>query len=158
MTDRKPLIVLGVLALVAIVLFVFGVLGPSRGGPAVSPAGAWPEWASPKRSAGDPLTVADLRGSSSCDFTGSIISFVGACDVKVQPVTGGFPWEKATRRAILTAGPQAVNLTVTLAGKTLRTDLDPGDDVRLTYTRDGGTFLLTCLAATGCAVVLSEDA
>ena len=153
MTDRKPLMVLGVLGLVAILLFVFGVLGPSRGGE----GGAWPEWASPKRSAGDPLTVADLRGSSSCDFAGSIIGFIGACAVEVRPVIGGAGWEKATRRAILTAGPQAVNLTVTLAGKTLGTDLDPGDDVRLTYTRDGGTFLLTCLAATGCVVVLSED-
>jgi hypothetical protein len=154
MADRKPLIVLGVLALVAILLFVFGAFGAGRGASSTG----MPEWASPKRSSGDQLTAADLRGSPGCDITGVTISFVGGCAVDVQSVTGGFPWEKATRRAILTAGPQPINLTVTLAGKTLRTDLDPGDDIRLTYTREGGTFVLTCLAVSGCVAVLSQDA
>jgi len=154
MADRKPLIVLGVLAVVAILLFVLGAFGAGRG----AAAGGMPGWASPHSSSGDQLTSADLRGSSACDITGATITFVGGCAVEVAPVTGGFPWEKATRRAILTAGPQPVNLTVTLAGKTLRTDLDPGDDIRLTYTRDGGTFVLTCLSVSGCVVVLSKDA
>jgi hypothetical protein len=153
MGDRKPLVVLGVLALVAIALYLTGVLGPSRGGA----GGAWPQWASPKLSAGDPLTPADLRGGPSCDIGGTTIAFVGGCVVQVREITGGLPWEKATRRAILTVGPQPVSLTVTLAGKTLRDDLDPGDDVRLTYTREGGTFALACAAVGGCTVVLGRD-
>lgn len=154
MTDRKPLIVLGVLALVAILLFVLGVFGAGRG----ASAGGMPDWASPSRSTGDRLTVADLQGSASCDFEDATISFAGTCVVQVREITGGLPWERVTRRAILTAGPQTVLLTLTLAGKTLRTDLDPGDNVRLTYTREGGTLGLTCLAVGGCVVILTEDA
>jgi len=154
MADRKPLIVLAVLALVAIAVFVFGAVGAGRG----STAGAWPDWASPKSAGADQLGADDLRGSSACTVNGPAITFAGACVVDVLPVTGGFPWERVTRRAILIAGPQTVGLTVTLAGKTLHTDLDPGDDVRLTYTREGGRFALTCLAVGGCAVVLAKDA
>ena len=154
MADRKPLIVLGVLALVAIVLFVFGAFGAARG----ATAGGMPDWASPTQSSGDQLTVADLEGSSSCAFEGATISFVGACVVTVREVTGGLPWERVTRRAILTAGAQTVNLTLTLAGRTLRTDLDPGEGVRLTYTRESGTLVLTCPAVGGCVVILARDA
>ncbi len=154
MADRKPLIVLAVLALVAIAVFVFGVAGVGRG----ATAGTWPDWASPKSADADQLRADDLRGSSACTVNGTAITFAGTCLVDVLPVTGGFPWERVTRRAILTAGPQPVGVTVTLAGKTLHTNLDPGDDVRLTYTREGGRFALTCLSLSGCAVTLAKDA
>jgi hypothetical protein len=156
MADRKPLIVLGVLALVAILLFVFGVFGAGRG----KTATGMPEWASPSRSRGDQLTGADLEVSSSCNLEGATISFTGTCVAQVRKINGGLPWERVTRRAILIAGPQPVILTLTIRvekEKTLRTDLDPGDNVRLTYTREGGTLGLTCLAVGGCVVVLAED-
>lgn len=154
MADRKSLIVLAVLALVAIVVFVLGAVGAGRG----ATTGTWPDWASPKSAGADQLTAADLRVSSACTVNGAAIDFVGACVVDVLPVTGGLPWERVTRRAILTAGPQPVRVTVTLAGKTLNANLDPGEDIRLTYTREGGRFALTCLAVSGCAVVLAKDA
>lgn len=153
MADRKPLAVLGALAAAATALFVLGAAGAGRG----PDGGGLPAWASPEASRGDRLTVADLEGSPSCAFDGGAISFVGACTVTVRAVTEGPAWERVTRRAILTAGPRSVQLTVTLAGRTLRTDLDPGDGVRLTYTRDGGTFVLGCADVGGCVVVLSED-
>lgn len=154
MADRKPLIVLAVLALVAIAVFVFGAVGAGRG----ATAGAWPDWASPTSGGADQLGAADLTVSSSCAVNGAAITFVGACVVDVVPVTGGFGWERVVRRAILTAGPQSVGVTVTLAGKALHTTLDPGDNVRLTYTREGGRFALACLAVSGCTVILAKDA
>ena len=153
MADRKPLVVLGVLVVAAILLYLLGVLGPGGGS-----GGSWPDWASPDRAAGDPLTAADLDGGPGCDVDGTTIAFTGTCAVAVREVTGGFGRERATRRAILTTGSQPVGLTVTLAGRTLSHELDPGEDVRLTYTREGGTFVLQCGSATGCAVVLRKDA
>lgn len=153
MAERKPLVVLGALAVAAIGLFALGASGAGRG-----PEGdGLPGWASPELSRGDRLTRADLEGSPSCVFEDAVISFVGACTVTVRALTEGPAWERVTRRAILTAGPRSVQLTVTLAGRTLRTDLDPGDGVRLTYTRDGGTFVLGCADVGGCVVVLAED-
>lgn len=154
MGARKPLILLAVLGLLAIGLFVFGAAGAGRG----VAAGGWPQWPSPNPSSGDHLTADDLRGSSTCTLEGATISFVGGCVVEVQQVTEGFPWQRVTRRAMLTAGPQPVGLTVTLAGKTLHTTLDPGEGVRLTYTREGGTFALACASLTPCSVLLAKDA
>lgn len=151
MTDRKPLVLLGVLAILAIAVFVVGAAGGGRD------TVAWPEWAAPQRSLGDPLIRADLRGSPACDFGGTTITFTGVCRVEVREVTGGWPWESATRRALLTAIGQPVELSVTLMGRQLRTGLDPGDRIRLTYTREGGSFVLGCGVPTGCVVALTED-
>lgn len=153
MADRKPLIVLGVLAVVAVVVYVVAVIGAGRG----STAEPWPQWATPDFSPGDPLTTDDLRGSSGCGIDGAAITFTGVCRVEVSEVTGGWPWQAATRRAVLVVAAGPVDLSVTLAGKALRTGLDPGEDIRLTYTRDGGDFALACANLAGCAVTLTED-
>lgn len=153
MAERKPLIVLGVLAVVAIIVYLVAVVGAGRD----TAADPWPDWATPGFSPGDPLTTDHLAGSSGCGIDGPVITFTGVCRVEVSEITGGWPWQSATRRALLvvTAGP--VDLGVTLAGKALRTGLDPGDDIRLTYTREGGDFALACANLAGCAVVLTED-
>ncbi|MBK9158162.1 MAG: hypothetical protein IPM11_08570 [Micropruina sp.] len=153
MADRKPLLILLAVALVAIALFVVGVVGVGRG---ASGAG-WPSWPSAKPGSGDQLVGDDLQADSSCAVADTTINFSGNCVVKVRPVTGGFPWERATRRAMLTAATPTVRLTITLVGKTLSTSLDPGKGVRLTFTRDGGAFALTCTNPAGCTVVLAKD-
>ena len=153
MADRKPLIVLAVLAVLAVVVYVVGVVGAGRDGT----DDPWPDWATPDFSPGDPLLADDLTGSSGCSIEGPVITFLGACRVDVRPVTGGLPWQSATRRALLVVAAGPVDLSVTLAGKALRTDLDPGDDIRLTYTRDGGDFTVVCGSNLGCAVTLTED-
>ncbi len=153
MADRKPLVVLAVLGVLAVALFVAGVLGTGR--TATDPG--WPSWATPQFAPGDPLPVEDLSGSSGCSIEGAVITFTTACRVEVARVTGGWPWQAATRRALLVVSAGPVDLAVTLAGKALRTGLDPGEDVRLTYTRDGGDFALACGSLSGCAVVLTED-
>lgn len=150
---RTPLLVLAVLALVAIAIFGLGVAGTGR-----TPGGdPWPEWATPEFAAGNRLTMDDLRGSDACRFDEPSIRFLGLCQVEVSEVTGGWPWQSATRRAILTVAAGPVAVRVTLAGKELRADLDPGDRLRLTYTREGGAMSLGCASPTGCVVVLSED-
>jgi hypothetical protein len=154
MADRRTLLVLSGIVLLVVALFLLGVLGPGR----AAPPGAWPDWAAPQRARGDPLLAEDLRADPSCEVAGTVITLTGTCAVQVRPVTGGFGWERVTRRAILTAVSQPVGLTVTLAGRTLHDDLDPGDGVRLTYTREGGEFVLRCAAPTGCVVALTEDA
>lgn len=153
MADRKPLIILAALALVAVALYVVGAVGAGR-----AESGApWPGWASPGSAPGDQLTPADLTGSDGCSIDGAVISFAGTCQVTVRKVTDGWPWQAVTRRALLgvVAGP--VDLRVTLAGKALKADLDPGDEIRLTYTRDGGDFTLACRTLTGCVVTLAQD-
>ncbi len=154
MSDRKPLIVLGLLGLLAIAVFATGAVGAGR-----DDRGAdWPGWAAPDASPGAALTTSDLTGSPSCGFDRATISFAGTCRVTVKELTEGWPWQSVTRRALLVAGTEPVKLAVTLAGRDLRTDLDPGDSIRLTYPREGGTFVLGCGSPTGCIVVLAEDA
>lgn len=153
MSERKPLIVLGLLGLLAIALFVTGAVGAGRGD-----RDAWPDWAAPDVSPGAALTTSDLTGSSSCGFDQATISFAGTCRVTVRELTEGWPWQAVTRRALLVAGAEPVELAVTLVGRDLRMDLDPRDAVRLTYPREGGTFVLGCGEPLGCTVLLAEDA
>lgn len=154
MPGRKPIIVLGVLALLAAGLFAIGAVGASGS----VPTGQWPKWASPKPVGGEPLTVDDLRLSPDCVLQDATLSFIGGCVVEVSPLDEGFPWLRVTRATNLTAGPQAVGVTVSLAGKTLHTNLEPGESVRLAFTREGGAVALTCAALTSCTVRLAEDA
>lgn len=153
MNQRKPLLILGALGLLAILAFVVGAAGAGR----ADTGGDWPGWATPYLSPGDPLIGDDLTGDSSCSIDGTVITFAGVCRVEVREVTGGWPWESATRRAILVVATGPVDLAVSLAGKSLRADLDPGDRIRLTFTREGGSFALACGNPVGCAVTLLED-
>ena len=154
MAERKPLIILAALLLVAVAVYLVGVAGAGRG----ESAALWPDWAGPGSAPGDPLTPADLTGSDGCSIDGAVISVAGTCRVTVRATTEGWPWQAVPRRARLgvVAGP--VDLRVTLAGKALKADLDPGDEIRLTYTREGGDFTLTCRIPTGCVVTLRADA
>ena len=154
MPQRKPLIILAALVLLAVVVYVVGLAGAGRD----ESAAPWPGWASPASAPSDQLTPADLTGSDGCSIEGAVISFAGTCRVTVRALTEGLPWQAVTRRALLgvVAGP--VDLRVTLAGKALKADLDPGDEIRLTYTREGGDLTLTCRTLTGCVATLSADA
>lgn len=154
MTDRKPLIVLAVLAVVAIIVYLVAVVGAGRSDGGET---GLPGWAAPDLSPADALTTDDLQGSDGCSFSGQVITFTGGCAVTVRELTDGWPWQHVTRRArlVVTGGP--VDLAVTLVGKELSTSLDPGDDIRLTYTREGGSFVVGCGNLGGCSVTLAED-
>lgn len=152
-SDRKPLIVLLCLAVLAVAVFVVGAVGASAG----PGAGGLPAWAR-TLSLGRTLTPADLHvAGGTCQIDGSSISVSGACALRVAPVEGGWPWSDVTRRARLVAGDGGVNVAVTVQDQPIDTDLDPGENVRLTFTREGGDLVLRCRVLTGCVVVLAED-
>lgn len=150
--SRKPLIVLVVLVVLAIVVYVSGAVAATRGG---SDGG----WSNPfgGLNVGDRLEVSELAVADGNCNAGSTIAFLGACRLTVAPVSGGWPWQRVTRTLRLVGGQGAVKVALAVQGKTLRTDLDPGDDVRLTFTRDGGDLVLACLAVGGCTVTLAAD-
>lgn len=152
-SDRRPLVVLAVLAVAAVALFALGAAGAagSDSGP------SWPEWADGS-ALGDPLTAEDLRVvSGGCSASGTLITFTGSCALLVEPVEGGWPWSKVTRRAKLVAGASPVAVTVTVQERALSTRLDPGESVRVTFTRDGGPLALACLGLGECTALLTED-
>jgi hypothetical protein len=150
--SRKPLIVLAVLVVLAIVVYVSGAVGAARNG-------GGDGWTNPFGSlnVGDRLDVSELAVADGNCNAGEVITFQGACRLGVAPVTGGWPWQRVTRTLRLVGAQGSVKVALAVQGKTLRTDLDPGDDVRLTFTRDGGDLVLACLAVGGCTVGLAAD-
>ena len=150
--SRKPLVVLAVLVALGIVLFVTGAVGAAR-------SGGEPEWSNPFGSftPADGLRAEELTVASGACSVGQTIDFIGGCTLRVAPVEGDWPWERVTRTVRLVGVTGTVRVALTVQGKALRTDLDPGDDLRLTFTRDGSDLGLACLALGGCTVVLAED-
>lgn len=151
--SRKPLVVLAVLLVLAIVLFVTGAVGASRSAPS-------PEWSNPfgTSAVASPLRPGELEvADGSCSVGEAAITLVGGCVLRVLPVEGGWPWERVTRSVRLIGVTGPVKVTLTVQGKQLGTDLDPGDDLRATFTRDGGDLVLGCLAVGGCTVTLAQD-
>lgn len=144
--------VLAVLVAVGIALFVTGAVGAARADPE-------PEWPDPFGSftPADGLRAEELSVTSGACSVGETIDFAGGCALAVAPVEGGWPWQRVTRTVRLVGVLGTVRMGLTVQGKALRTDLDPGDDVRLTFTRDGGDLVLACLAIGGCTVALAED-
>ncbi len=150
--DRRPLVVLFCLALVAVAVFVTGAVGVAGGH-----EGGGTPWM-PKVPLGGALGADDLQvESGSCAVEGTTITFTGGCALKVVPVVGGWPWSDVTRRARLVVDTGSVNVAATVMGKRIDADLGSGEDVRLVFTRDGGDLVLGCLAIGGCKVVLAED-
>lgn len=149
--DRRPLVVLGVLAVVAIAVFATGAVAGARGGA--------PAWDNPFGAfrPGDALRPAELTVDSGACVVGAGISFVGGCVLRVAPVAGGWPWQRVTRTARLVAEKGTVRVSLVVQGRPLTTDLDPGKDVRVVFTTDGGRLGLACLAVGGCRVALVAD-
>ncbi|MGD8214025.1 hypothetical protein [Aestuariimicrobium sp. Y1814] len=150
--DRKPVIVLVCLAVLVVVLAIIGAVAVAR-----SPTGGVREswFGSPQ---GGRLDPADLRvASGACDVSGLVLTFTGACTLAVTPVDGGLPWADAVRRVRLQASTGRVVVAVQVQDRTMRTTLDPGEDIRLVFTRDGGPLSLGCLAVGGCSAALAQD-
>lgn len=150
--NRKPLVVLAVLVLLAITLYVTGAVGAAGGGRDAA-------WSNPIGgvSVGDLLRPDELAATDGNCSVGAVITFAGGCRLQVAAVEEGWPWQRVTRSIRLVGGAGRVRVSLTIQGKALRTDLDPGDDVRLTFTRDGGELGLACFAVGGCTVTLAED-
>jgi len=150
--SRRPLVVLVVLLVIAIGVYMAGASGAGRG---ASSDG----WSNPfgGLTVGDRLALGEVAVADGDCTLGPTIVFLGACRLRIAPVSGGWPWQRVTRSVRLVGGAGTVKVAIDLQDRTLRTDLDPGDDLRLTFTRDGGFLVLACLTTGGCTVAFTED-
>lgn len=151
--DRRPLIVLLCLALAAVALFATGAFG-AAGKP---DTGTSPSWFSGFSLGGRLRPDALVVRAGACSVSGATITFTGGCELEITPVEGGFPWTDATRRAKLVAGEAPVAVALTVQERALTTTLDPGEAVRLVFTRDAGRLALGCLGLGSCTATLAED-
>ncbi len=158
--NRRPLVVLGVAALAAVLLFVFGA---TRGGG--GDLGAWRQWLSGHAPAPARLGVADLvprSGPCTTVPADQALSVApGAPCILDVATRSALAVTGTTRRATLVVS-SPVQLVVVVAGSEIRpTDpVSPGDSspTRLTFGTDGGSVALTCLptpTAQPCRVVLA---
>lgn len=148
-TDRKPVVVLAVLAAVVLLLFVLGVT--VRGGTAGGDG--WRERLAGFGGGAD-LTVEDLvLVGGTCDVAGQAIRPAPACAFEVVPEGGRFSLAPA-RRATLLAVDSAVRLRFTVEGQTIDVDLESGETTDLTFSRSGGALAVGCLGAFVCEVRL----
>ena len=148
--ERKRLLVVGAIAVVAVLVFVVGVgFGGRQGG-----ADRWQDRLSGV-GVGEALTTSDLvRTSGDCDVTGQQVVVQGACAFEVAATGGRFALGSPTRRVTLVNGPTPLRLTMTVEDQDIEVDLDPGEDVRLTMGRSRGSLALRCLGAFDCGVTL----
>jgi len=148
-TDRKPVIVVAVIAAVVLLLFVLGV---SVGGGTAGGDG-WRDRLG-GLGAGRDLTNEDLvLVDGTCDVAGDVIRPQPACAFEVVPEGGRFSLAPA-RRATLLAVDSAVRLRFTVEGQTIDVDVESGETADLTFSRSGGSLAVGCLGAFACEVRL----
>jgi hypothetical protein len=148
--NRKPLLILALCAVVAILLLVLGVgLGQRGGGGTDSWQRRFEDTVAP-----EVLRPADLSVTSgSCSVEDDRIAVTGECTIKVLASGGRFSLKDVTRQAKLSVAGFPVVVTVVLGERRIAQTVDPGDDpVSLTFGRDGGTLVLQCGFGT-CVVV-----
>lgn len=148
-TDRRPVVVLAVLAAVVLLLFVLGVTvgGGTAGGE------GWRERLA-GFGGGSDLTAEDLvLVDGTCDVAGQAIRPQPACALEVV-ADGGRLSVAPARRATLLAVDSAVRLRFTVEGQTIDVDLESGETADLTFSRSGGSLAVGCLGAVACEVRL----
>jgi hypothetical protein len=151
--NRKPLLILALCAVVAVLLLVLGVgLGQRDGGG----IGSW------QRRFGDAVSPAVLRPtdlsitSGSCSAADDRITVTGGCTIEVPAVGSTFSIKEVTRQAKLSVAGFPVVVEVVLGERRIAQTVRPGDDpVSLTFGRDGGTLSLQCGGFGPCIVVFA---
>lgn len=152
MPDRRRLVVLGALAVLALLVLLVGAgFGGRDAG-----AGGWQERLRGLGAGGDLTTSHLVLRSGDCRVGGQQIAVRTACVLEVQPAGGRFSLGAPTRRATLENGPAPLGVTMTVEGQEIEVDLEAGEDVLLTIGRSGGTLALECEALLeDCVVRLS---
>ncbi len=148
--DRKRLVVVIALAVLAIIGYAAGALGRSDDG-----AGA--DWR--QRLAGpadaDPLRPGDLRRiSGSCQWDGQVLRVPSSCTLRVDPLA-----QQLTTRPVRTAtlrSTERVHVVLVVEGKRIELDLDPGKDLRVTAGPAGTDLALACLAPAPTQCLLTQ--
>lgn len=153
-SKRRVAVVLVLLAVLVVVLGLLGSLGAARqsGRPLAVPS-------LPQRQVGGQVKAEDVDvRSATCSRAGRTFVFTGGCELVVGPSDSPWPWQDATRRALLVVESEAVRVDMTVGEERVGDTLGPGESVRLVATREGGTIVLGCLGVTTpCTVHLEED-
>lgn len=132
--------VLGALAVVAVLVFVVGIgFGGGDAG-----AGRWQERLEGLGGGSDLRTSDLVLTSGDCAVSGQEIVVRGACVFQVQPTGGRFALGTPTRRGTLENGSSELDLTITVEGQDIAVELEPDEDVDVTVGRSGGTLTLRC--------------
>jgi hypothetical protein len=150
--NRKPIIVVILCAVVAVLVLVLGVSCSGSNN-----AGA-PGWQSALAgvAAGGKLTTADLApAGGACSASGGQLAVAGSCMFEVRKFGGLFDFGPPTKRARLLP-QQAVVVTLSVEGTRTEQSADPGDTVELTFGTSGGSLGIRCLVPGNCVLQLVE--
>jgi hypothetical protein len=150
--NRKPLIVVIVCGVIAVLVLVFGV---SCGGGNNNAAASWQSGFS-QAAKGATLTASDLVGpGGQCSAAATQLLVVGSCVFEVKKFGGLFDLGSPTKRARL-APQQAVTVTLLVEGTRTEQDVSAGDTVSLTFGTSGGQLGIACRVVGTCALKLLE--
>ena len=151
--NRKPIMVVILCAVIAILVLVFGV---SCGGGNDDAAADW-QSGFPGTALAAKLTAADLSvESGSCSASDTQVVVTGGCVFEVKEFGGGlFSFGPPTKRVRLVP-QQAVKVTLFLQGTRAEQAADPGEGVDVTFGTSGGELGITCLALEPCVLQLQE--
>jgi hypothetical protein len=153
--NRKPVVVLLALGVLALVVLAIGIGAGTRdtGGD-----GGWRDRLASMVSPGR-LRVEDLSlRSGSCSVSGSVITFTGGCSYDVAGSGGSLALSDVTKRGRLVVGDHPVRLTLRIEGKDITSDLKPADETTLTFGKDGGALAVVCLSTPlKCTITVTEE-
>lgn len=151
--SRKPLLVVGVCAVIAVLVLVLGV---SCGGGNDAGARGWQEsLAGPAGNIAADLTVEDLEISGGrCTASDTQLLVTGSCMFEVKEFGGALGLGPSTKRGMLVA-QQAVSVELFVQGTRIEQDVEPGKEISLTFGTSGGRLGVTCLSVSGCTLQLT---
>ncbi|EMY35864.1 hypothetical protein D477_002231 [Arthrobacter crystallopoietes BAB-32] len=137
--NRKPLIFVAVLAVVAIAVFA---LGAGFGGRGSGGAAGWQDRFAGFRLGSD-LTMAELRPTGgSCRTDANRIVVTGSCVLSVAEFGGPFSFEATKQASFVPASP--VEITLAVEGTSATQEVDPGCQVNTVFGRSGGSLAISC--------------
>lgn len=150
--NRKPIIIVVICGVIAILVLVFGVsCGGGNDDAATDWQGGFAEAAKGGQLAGSDLAA----GGGPCSASQLQLVVAGSCTFVVKEFGGLFSFGTPTKRARL-APQQDVTVTLFVEGTRAEQDVDAGDTVDVTFGTSGGRLGITCRTVGNCVLKLSE--
>ncbi|UZX04933.1 hypothetical protein F8G81_21790 [Arthrobacter sp. CDRTa11] len=153
--SRKPLLVVGVCAVIAVLVLVLGVSCGSGDDGDGAAAKEWQE-SFGEAAGGADLTAGDLKaGGDNCTVSESRLIVSGSCVFVVKDFGAAFGLGPPTKRGTLVP-QQDVAIELLVQGSRIEQDIEAGKDIPLTFGTSGGRLGVTCLSVGGCTLQLME--
>ncbi|MEE2524074.1 hypothetical protein V1639_15130 [Pseudarthrobacter sp. J75] len=153
--SRKPLIVVGVCAVIAVLVLVSGV---SCGGGNDDDGDAAKEWQQSFSgvAGGAELMIADLEvNGGNCTAAESLLKVTGTCVFVVRDFGAAFGLGPPTKRGTLVP-QQDVAIELFVQDSRIEQDVEAGEEIPLTFGTSGGRLGVTCPSVGGCTLQLME--